>query len=263
MSSRVAVQLAAVLCCSLAPLTANAQTAAEQFSKAASLYANPSKDGLQSFRCDVKTDWAEAFSKITGTTIAGTNPLVAALNSAPMTVDDDLKGVGQVHWDTSKVPDDAKAPIQMMQDGIQQMWHGFFQSWNGFMTGDVIAVKDDKTKVERESNGGFHVFRTDGDQTAEEHFDQNLLLTSMHVKTKGMEITMAPVFMDTPQGKLVTGMDSDYVLQAGASAAHLVMQLKYATVSGYPLPSEFHVIAGPSDFHFAMTGCVVNPVPAK
>lgn len=254
--------LAAVLCCTSLSLIAQDQATKDQFAKAAALYYTPSKSGLDSFHCDVTADWQAMLEKSLGKALDADNPLLKFLDTAKMSVDDNLKtGVAEFHWATGNPPEGMAPVAQMMHDGLDQTMNGFFQAWNPFVTGELVDVTGGKLSAEE--NGGVVLSATAGKQAVESHFDNQLLLTSMHVKLTGMELTMKPKFDETPQGRVITGMDSDYTSAAmGGGTMRVTMHVKYADVTGYELPSELTAGAGDQLLTFHFSGCTVNPVAA-
>ena len=263
--------LFSLFCPALLGLTqASAQTsqvsAAVAFSKARALYYTPVDNGLQGFHCDVSFDWKTFIQKSTGQPVPDTDERLQYLRSIKLSVDDDLHGTGELHWAApTPAPEASEAAVGQIRNGMGQMWHGFFQSWNGFYTGEIVSVSDNKTAVER-TGDGYHLSSHDASGLAEEQYDSRFVLQSLHVATPQVDSTTTPVFTDTPNGRIVTQLNSMYKTPATAPGAEVKMAVQYAPVNGFQIPSEVTVeVVGTASFDFHLSGCTVRTqlTPAK
>lgn len=264
-SPRVFPILGLLLSATLSPALLHAQAApagadlspAAAFSKARALYYTPSDQGLQGFHCEVSFDWKTFLQKATNQPVPDNDPRLQYLRTIQLTVDDTLRGTGELHWTApAPPPDGTEDSVNKMRSGFQQIWSGFFQSWNGFFTGDMVTL-DSKATVEH-TPAGFHVAVRNGPGLAEEQYDNNLLLQKVHVGTPTLDSTVLPSFTPTPQGLLVTSFRSTYRQQDAAAAVDVLMNVRYAPVSSFQLPSEVTVSVGPASFDFHLANCTVQ-----
>lgn len=237
--------------------TAPSPSAADALARARSLYYTPVNQGLRSLHCEVHFAWKDFMQKAANQQIPDTDPRLKYLQSVALSVDDDLQGSGELHWQApAPPPDGTEDSVGKIRDGMRQMWAGFFQSWNSFMTGDLITV-DPQSKVERTASG-FHVATRESGGLAEEQFDPNLVLTSVHISTSTLESTIHPTFAPGPQGLLVTAIRSSYQQPPSAPPTEVTMGLRYSAVNNFQLPSELNVAVGPAQFSFQLVNCTVQ-----
>ena len=179
------------------------------------------------------------------------------LRTVNLSVDDELHGAGELHWQAPAPPpagsDDS---VSKLRDGLRQMWSGFFQSWNSFVTGDLTAV-DAKSTVEQTA-AGYQVMAHEATGIAEEQYDRSFLLKSVHVSTEALESTIVPTYTPSAQGLLVTTIRSAYKQPPSAPETEVVMQLNYAPVGSFELPSDLKVSVGPAQFVFGLANCTVK-----
>ena len=242
---------------------AQAQTTtspAAAFRKARALYYTPVDKGLQGFGCDVSFDWKQFIEKANSAPVPDTDERLAYLRSIKLTISDDLNGGGQLQWAApTTAPDASEQSIAQIRSGMQAMWSGFFQSWNGFLTGDLVSLGDNQTVVERTSNGGFRVSTTQNGKVAEEFFDRNLVLLSLHVSTPSLDSNLTPIFLDSAQGRLVTNLNSIVKQPPSAAGTSVDMKVQYAAVNGFQLPSALQInVGGTTAFAYTLSNCTVN-----
>lgn len=249
------------LCCTA--LAAFSQTGssgaspAQQVNKARKLYYTPVDSGLKSFHCDVNFDWKTFIQKASNQAVPDDDSRLKYLQTIQLSVDDELRGAGELHWNApSPAPDKAQDSVDKIREGMQQVWAGFFQSWNGFFTGDLVTL-DAKALVENTS-AGYHVAVRTGPSLAEEMFDSNLLLKSVRVTTPTLESVISPTFTQSPQGLLVSTIASSYRQPPTAPATEVNMNVAYAPVGSFQLPSQLQVQVGPANFEFKLANCTTG-----
>ena len=258
---RLALSLVASLGCGVFP-AAFAQTTvspAAAFRQARTLYYTPVDRGLQGFQCEVDFNWKQFIEKATNGPVADTDERLAYLRSIKLVITDDLNGGGELQWTApTTAPDASEASIAQIRGGIQAMWSGFFQSWNGFMTGDLLSLADKQTAVERTA-GGYRVFANQSGKVAEETYDKDFTLLSLHVSTPQLDSNLTPIFQRSPQGRLVTNLNSVVKQPPTAPGTNVDMTVHYAPVNNFQLPSELLIdVAGTAKFDFTMTNCTVR-----
>ena len=254
MPSRHKSLLCLMLCC--AAISLRAQTPAQEVNGARKLYYTPVDAGLKSFHCDVNFDWKGFIQKASNQAVPDADPRLHYLQTIQLSVDDDLRGSGELHWNApSPPPDNTEDSVSKIRDGMQQMWSGFFQSWNGFITGDLVTL-DAKATAEH-TPAGYHVAVRTGPGLAEETFDNTLLLKSVHVTTPTLESTVTPTFTPGPQGLLVTGIASSYKQPPSAPPTEVRMDVQYGPVGTFQLPSALRVNVGPASFEYKLANCTV------
>ena len=229
------------------------------FREARALYYTPVDRGLKGFDCDVSFDWKSFIEKATHAPVEASDERLTYLNGIRLTVSDDLNSTGELHWTAPTTPPDAsESSINQIRTGMQQMWAGFFQSWNGFYTGDLVSVADNNTTVERTPTG-YHVFTKAQGKVAEETYTGDFTLQTLHVSTPDMDSTLTPTFEKTPQGRLVTSMDSLVKQPPATPGTSVDMTVHYAPVNGFQLPSELVIdVAKTATFDFHLSGCTVH-----
>ena len=255
---------AAVFCLSalLLPVFASAgqalaQTAAATVNKARALYYTPVDAGLQGFHCEVNFNWRDFMEKAAKEPVQEGDARLAYLQSIKLSVDDDLRGQGRMNWEGSTPePEGSADSVAKVRGGLQQLWSGFFQSWNGFVTGDIVTL-DAKATVETTASG-FHVAVRDGANLAEEQYDPKLVLQTVHVSTPSLESTISPAFSSGPHGLLVNSIRSTYRQPPSSDPTEVLMQVNYAPVGTFQLPSEVAISVGPASFNFRLVNCTVR-----
>jgi hypothetical protein len=243
--------------CGAAAQASTGQADAAALSKARALYYTPVDSGLQGFHCEVNFAWRDFMQKASNQAVPEADARLAYLQGTKLSVDDDLRGQGRLNWVASgPVPEGSQDSVDKVRGGMQQLWSGFFQSWNGFFTGDMLTL-DLKANIEH-NGSGYHVAVRDGANLAEEQFDSNLLLQTVHVVTPSIESTITPTFTPGPQKLLVSSIHSVYRQPPTAEPTEVVMGVTYAPVNGFQLPSEVRVAVGPASFDFHLVNCTVQ-----
>lgn len=234
------------------------RSAAAAFREARNLYYTPADQGLLGFQCDVTFDWKQFIEKATSAPVQDTDERLRYLQSIKLSVSDDLNGTGSLDWVApTTAPDASEASVTQIRTGLQALWSGFFQSWNGFFSGDLFSLQGN-TGVER-TTGGYHVFTRQNRGTAEEQYSADFLLGSLHVATPEIDSVLTPHFERTPQGRLITGMNSVVRRPPSAPGTSVNTTARYAPVEGFQLPSELVIsVAGTTSFHFRLSQCTVR-----
>ena len=257
--STVPLRLSTFLACCLLPVSAQtgASTSAATLLKARALYYTPVDAGLRGFHCDVSFDWKQFIQKATNQPVPDDDVRLKYLRSIALTVDDDLRGTGELHWTApAPPPENQEDAIGKVRGGMQQIWAGFAQSWNGYFNGELVSL-DAKAIVEHSADG-YHVAVRNGAQLAEEQYDDKLLLQTVHVSTPTQETTMSPIFLPSAQRLLVTSMRSVVRQPLSAQPIEVLMTLQYAPVATFQIPSELNVSVGTANFDFHLLNCTVQ-----
>ncbi len=249
---------AALLSTSLLRAQTPQLTPTAAFARARSLYYTPVDAGLQGFHCDVAFDWKSFIQKSTNQPVPETDERLNYLRSIKLSVDDDLRGAGALHWTApTPAPDASEASITQIRTGFEGMWSGFFQTWNGFASGELLSVSDN-TRIERTAEG-FHLSARTGANLAEEQFNNDLLLQTLHVATPTLDSTTTPTFVDTPHGRVVTVLHSLYRQPPTAPGTEIKMTVSYVPVNTFQLPSELIIeVVGTAIFDFHLANCTVR-----
>ena len=232
---------------------------ATAFRKARSLYYTPIDTGLQGFTCDVGFKWKQFIETANHGPVAETDERLAYLRSIKLSVTDDLNGSGQLLWAApTTAPDASEQSVAQIRSGMQAMWSGFFQSWNGFYTVYLVSLGENKTTVEKTARG-YHVITTQSGKLAEETFDSNLALLSLHVSTPTLDSNLTPIFAGSAGGRLVTNLNSVVKQPPSAPGTVVDMAVHYQPVNGFQLPAELQInVAGAADFDFTLSNCTVR-----
>ncbi len=226
-------------------------------SKARALYYTPVDAGLEGFHCEISFDWKAFLQKANNQPVPDDDARLKYLRTIQLPLDDDLHTGGELHWAApAPPPEETEDSVGKVRGGFQQMWSGFFQSWNGFLSGDMVSL-DAKSTVERTA-AGYHVAARNGPGLAEEQYDNNLLLQSIHVSTPTLDSRLTPSFTPTAHGLLVSAIRSVYKQPPNAEPTEVVMKVNYAPVSTFQLPSEVVISVGPANFDFHLVNCTVK-----
>ena len=235
------------------------RSAAIAFRQARHRYYTPVDKGLQSFQCDVAFDWKQFIEKANSAPVSEMDQRLLYLQSIKLSIHDDLNGTGSLEWVApTTAPEASEASVAQIRTGLQALWSGFFQSWNGFFNGELVSSTDNNTSVERTANG-YHVSMRQGAKLAEQQYSSDLMLQSMHVATPEIDSMLKPVFTATPQGLLVTGLNSVVKRLPAEPGTRVNMTVAYAEVNGFQLPSTLNINVGDTaDFHFILANCTVR-----
>ncbi|HEY2469847.1 MAG TPA: hypothetical protein VGI45_18655 [Terracidiphilus sp.] len=228
----------ALICVSCLSLDAQDKDARDRLAAAHSQYYTPTTSGLKSFHCDASIDWKAMLSRFSGTDVPDDNPALKFLQSVHLAVNDDLKGQGALEWtNAGQPPDDKKAGIQQIQEGLQTSVAGFFQTWNAYMNGSMVPVPDNNTTVTK-SGDGVHLSGTSKDMTFDEDFDKNMLLIQALVVGPNLKVLAIPTFALTPDGLVISSVASQVHQPPTAPETDATFRIDYARVESYQLPSQ-------------------------
>ncbi|HEV2577726.1 MAG TPA: hypothetical protein VGU25_11005 [Acidobacteriaceae bacterium] len=259
MKSSTALSLVCVAA-SLIGANIHAQTkASDKLYSARALYYTPTTQGLRSFHCALVIDWKDLLARFSGTDIQEDNPFLKYLQTAHLSVTDDLKSGGQLDWANTAVPPEGKeGPAAKMKEGMQKMITSFFQTWNGYMSGKMVPAPDDSTTV-TEVNGTIQLHAKAANMDVTESFDKNMLLTEAHVVTPSIDATAYPTYVDTSDGRVVSIIRTVYRQPPTAPPAEGTFTVSYAMVSNFRLPETLSVNAkNIGAFVFKFSGCSVE-----
>lgn len=245
----------------LLPLSASAQQnhAAERLLTARALYYTPTAAGLQSFHCTVSMDWKDLLTRFSGKEIPDDNPALVYLKTVQLSATDQLRGKGVLEWvDTTPAPDNLKSSTGQLRDGLSQTLGGFFQTWNSFMNGGMVPLPD-KTTIVSPKDDGFTLHAASDEYVVDEAYDQNSLLTVAHVVSKSFDATMTPTYSDSPDGRIITTLQSSTHQPPSAPPTNMTMSVTYAPVSSFQLPSRVQVdVKNVGGFVFDFSACIVQ-----
>lgn len=236
--SRKIVSLLALLCLSCALVQAQDKEARDRLAAAHSQYYNPTASGLKSFQCDASIDWKSMLSRFSGTDVPDDNPALKFLQSVHLSITDDLHGKGSLEWtNATEPPENKKAGIQQIQEGLQTSVAGFFQTWNAYMNGGMVPLPDNSLTITK-SGEGIHLSGTSKGASFDEDFDKNMLLTQALVVSPNLKVLAVPTFALTPDGLVVSTVASQMHQPPTAPETDATFRIDYAKVESYQLPSR-------------------------
>ena len=251
--------LVALACLSCMSLSAQDKEARNRLAAAHAQYYTPTASGLKSFHCDASIDWKAMLSRFAGTDIPDDNPALKFLQTVHLAVNDDLHGTGELEWtSTVEPPNDRKAGMQQMQDGLQTMIAGFFQSWNAYMNGSMVPLPDHTVTITKSSDG-VHLSGTSKDSTFDEDYDRNMLLTQALVVSPSLKVLAKPTYTGTPDGLILSSLTSLVHQPPTSPEVEATFRVEYAKVDSYQIPS--HVvfdIKNTGMFEFGFSACKVT-----
>jgi hypothetical protein len=222
------------------PLPAQDKDARNRLAAAHAQYYTPTVGGLKSFQCEAYIDWKAMLSRFSGTEISDDNPSLKLFQKVHLSINDDLRGKGSLEWiNPADVPEDKKANLQQMQDGLQMAVAGFFQSWNAYMNGSMVPLPDSTVTV-TSTGDGIHLSGTAKDAEIDEDFDKNMLLTKALVVSPNMTVLATPTFARTPEGLVVSSVLSQLHQPPDAPETAVTFRIEYTKVESYQIPS--HVV---------------------
>lgn len=225
-----------VLCVSLS--FAQDKEVRDRLAAAHGQYYTPTASGLKSFHCEASMDWKALLSRFTAKDIPDDNPALRFLNTIHLAVDDDLHGSGSLEWTyVTDPPDNLKAGVDQIRDGLKTSVSGFFQSWNAYMNGSMVPLPD-KTVTVTKSGEGVHLNGTAKDMTIDEDFDKNMLLTQALVVTPNLKVLAIPTFTSSPDGLLISTVLNKVNQPPTAPETQATFRIEYAKVDAFQVPSH-------------------------
>jgi len=230
--------LLALVFLSAMPLLAQDKEAHDRLVAAHAQYYTPTASGLKSFQCEASIDWKAMLSRFAGTDIPDDNPALKLLQTVHLSVTDDLHAGGSLQWtNPAEIPNERKAGLQQMQDGLQTSVVGFFQSWNAYMNGRMVPFPD-RTVTVTPSGTGVHLSGSAKNTTFDEDFDKNMLLTQALVVSPSLKVLATPTFKATPDGLVVSSVLSQVHQPPDAPEIDATYRIEYAKVESYQIPSR-------------------------
>ncbi|HWG20039.1 MAG TPA: hypothetical protein VG225_05865 [Terracidiphilus sp.] len=203
-------------------------------------YYTPTASGLKSFHCEAAIDWKAMLSRLSGTDIPDDNPILKYLQTVHLSVADELRGQGSLEWTTNAVPPEGKEEaIRQMQEGFHTMMTGFFQTWNAYMNGSMVPIPDHSLTVTA-AGEGIHISGTYNGGTIDEDFDKDTLLTQVLVVNPTLKVLAKPSYATTPDGLLISSVDSQISQPPSAPQTEAIFRIDYAKVDSFQIPS--HII---------------------
>ena len=250
------IALFAFVCLTACHLLAQDTSATARLTTAHAQYYTPTARGLSSFRCDASVDWKGTFARITGKEVAPDSPELKYLQSVRLSVSDELQGTGSLDWTTDAAPTaDSDAAIKQIRGGFQQMISGFFQTWNPYVNGSMVPLPDSTVTVTN-AGDGVHLSGKAGSMTLDEDFDRNMVLKQTVVVQPEIKVVATPTYDSTPEGLLVSRIDTVLNQPPTAPPVEAVMSVTYAKVDTYQLPSVVNVdIKNVSSFEIHFNNC--------
>ena len=253
--------LIALIAFCLAPRYAPSQaiSTADRVRTARALYYTPTASGLRSFGCSVTLDWKGFIEKASGQDIGDDNPMLMYLNSAQLSVKDDLGGAGRLEWANTTTPPQAlEDPAAKVQAGLKQMFSGFFQSWNAYLNGNMFPVPDALSTL-TPVGGGVHLHAAAEKTTVDEDFDKTMLLTKAHVVKDATDVIAMPIFVDTDDGRLISEIHNEVRMTQDAPPMFVDIFVSYQPVADYQLPSDIRYnVKNVLDISFKLMNCTTT-----
>ena len=251
------------LCVSFPALSAQSKSGSleKRLLNARPAYYTPTAAGLQSFHCGVTIDWKDLFQRLQGKTLPDDDPMLKYVQSAHLSVEDNLHSGAHFAWANTGVPDpQIEKRAAQISSGMKQMVEGFLQSWNGYMNGSMVPAPDDTVTLTDE-NGALHLRAKTGTMHLDEYFDKSMLLTSAHVTdpSKSMDVLAEPTYMESPKGRIVEDIHSIVKQPAPAADVDVRMSVTYREAGGFQLPATMKIDEqNVGTFDFAFTECAVD-----
>ena len=258
--SRIA-GLAALFTYAAIPATAQKLSPEDRFAQARAMYYIPS--GLTSLHCDISIDWKYMLLHFGGKQVSDDDPYLHYLNSARLSVTDDLTGETTLSWaNIGSPPAGTEDAATKMRTGIEQILRGFFQPWNAYMNGAMVPPFDDTVTVTK-AGSGFRIHEVNSTGTLDEKYDSNLLLTEAHVVSKYTDAMAYPKFANTASGRVVSVIRTTYQTPA-APMTDITMTIAYVPVDSFQIPSTLKAnYQKAGDIRLNFSSCTVKTTPVK
>lgn len=227
---------------------------------ARALYYTPTTAGLESFGCKVSIDWKGFLANASGKEIKDDNPALKYLNSVQLTTQDRLRGGGSLEWSSAEAPSGTlQEALMKMKGGVEGMFSGFYQLWNPYLNGSMVPRPDKNTRLTQQ-DAGIHLHAATGTTSLDEDYDRNMLLTSVDATTESNEVKTTPVYSDTPDGRVIAEIRSEYRQPATAPPTYFNLTVTYQSVGGYRIPAIIrYAIKNVMQTDFNLTDCTINP----
>jgi hypothetical protein len=253
--------IVSLLVCVAVPAPAQKLSPEDRFAQARATYYIPS--GLASLRCDISIDWKNLLTHFGGKVVADDDPYLHYLNSARLSVTDDLKGETTLGWaNIGSPPAGTEDAATKMRTGIEQIVRGFFQPWNAYMNGAMVPPMDNNVTVTKVGSG-FRIHEVNTTGTLDEKYDSNLLLTEAHVISKYADAMAYPKFANTANGRVVSVIRTTYQTPA-APLTDITMTIAYVPVDSFQIPSTLKAnYQKAGDIRLDFSSCTVKTVTAK
>ena len=238
--------VAFVICCTLGcmPTSILAQTKPQQdiVQAASKSYYNLPKEGLLEFQCAAVPDWQVTLTAELHSEIAPDHPAIKILNGVHFWLSLDQQGSPKLTHKLDSQPEDPKTQegINQTVSGVEQVLSGFSQSVSPFLFTSMLPKPGDKYSFETRGNQHFLTFKEGSDDVSLTLRD-DLTVSEAKVISSQLTATMRPQFLKTEKGFLLVKIDSDYKLAADAAPTNVVMDIEYANVQGFQLPSKLRV----------------------
>jgi len=235
--------IAFAICCTLscAPTSMLAQTKSQQdiVQAASKSYYNLPKEGLLEFQCVAVPDWQVTLAAELHTEIAPDHPAIKMLNGVHFWLSLDQQGSPKLTHKLDSPSADPKTQegINQTVSGVEQVLSGFSQSVSPFLFTSMLPKPGDKYSFETRGNQHFLAFK-EGSSDVSLTLREDLTVSEAKVVSSDLTATMRPQFSKTDKGFLLVKIDSDYKLPGDASATTVVMDIEYANVQGFQLPSK-------------------------
>lgn len=240
---------------------ASAQSAKPEvrLTAARAMYYTPTTTGMESFSCKVSVDWKQVLTHLSGKDVQDDNPILKYFNSLQLNTRDKLRGEGSLDWSSADAPPQSiAAPVTQMRQGIQDMFSGFYKSWNAYLNGSMVPFPDKTTQLTAQQSG-IHLHAATGAIMLDEDYDQNMVLTGVHVVMENQEVTANPTFTKTPDGLLVSQIRSEVHQPATAPPTYVNLGITYQPVGGYQIPATIHYdVKNVLQMDFNLNDCTVN-----
>jgi hypothetical protein len=254
-------RIAATLVCLTLPALAQKLSPEDRFAQARATYYIPS--GLTSLHCDISIDWKYMLLHFGGKQVADDDPYLHYLNSARLSVTDDLTGETTLSWaNIGSPPAGAEDAATKMRTGIEEIVRGFFQPWNAYMNGAMVPPFDNTVTVTR-AGSGFRIHEVNSTGTLDEKYDSNLLLTEAHVVSKYTDAMAYPKFANTANGRIVSVIRTTYPTP-DAPLTDITMTIAYVPVDSFQIPSTLKAnYQKAGDIRLNFSSCTVKTTPVK
>ncbi|HEV2645723.1 MAG TPA: hypothetical protein VGU46_05090 [Acidobacteriaceae bacterium] len=236
----------------------------DRLTAARALYYTPTTAGLKSFGCKASFDWKDLLQTVRGKPVEANDLLLVYLNSTNLSVSDDLRGEGHLDWANTSVPDPTvDGSATKMQHGMKQIFDGFFKSWNAYLNGTMIPIPD-KTIQLTPADGGLQLHAPSESMTVDEDFDKNMLLTKAHVSTPQMDVVATPIFINTPDGRLISEIHNEVKMPITSPPVYADFFVTYRDLNGYRIPETIRFDEkNVAVLEFKLTDCITSPTRQK
>lgn len=248
---------ALILAATLSTTGCNLVHQASLLQKARSQYYSYADVGVSEYHCDVTPDWVAFYTSVNNQPPPD-SPWQRYLHQAHLSFSAPTLSKATVRWIAPQtIPTGSEKSAKTMQDSFTAMVAGFLSAWRPSFSGTLLPSIP-VSPITPKGNGYTLTENDLENRITDVTLDASLRITHLSTKAPTFTAEIDPTFTPSPQGLLLTQLDSRTHQPPSAPEDHVITRTAFQSIQGVPVPSSLLIITEHSHIPMSFTNCGIT-----